>query len=113
MISTEILAPAGSLEALKAALRTGANAVYVGGRRFSARNSQAAGLDSEELKKASHLCHMYGAKLYIAVNTVITDEEAGEFCNFIKFLFTTSAKCEKMKQVGKIGFYTKRRKNRR
>lgn len=85
MTSSEILAPAGSPEALKAALRTGANAVYVGGRRFSARNSQAAGLDNEELKEASRLCHLYGAKLNIAVNTVITDEEAEEFCNFIKF----------------------------
>lgn len=85
MISPEILAPAGSPEALRAALRAGADAVYVGGRRFSARNSQAAGLDNEELREAARLCHLYGAKLNIAVNTVITDDEAGEFCNFVKF----------------------------
>lgn len=85
MTSPEILAPAGSPEALKAALRSGTNAIYVGGKRFSARNSQAAGLDNEELKEASRLCHLYGAKLNIAVNTVITDDEAEEFCNFIKF----------------------------
>lgn len=87
----EILAPAGSLETLKAALRTGADAVYIGGRRFSARNSMAAGFDSEELKEASRLCHKYGAKLNIAVNTVITDNEAEDFCDFVKFAASVGA----------------------
>lgn len=91
MTSPEILAPAGSPEALKAALRSGTNAVYVGGKRFSARNSQAAGLDNEELKEASRLCHLYGAKLNIAVNTVITDDEAEDFCDFIKFAASIGA----------------------
>ncbi|MBR3759655.1 MAG: U32 family peptidase [Ruminococcus sp.] len=81
----EILAPAGSMDALTAALRSGADAVYVGGKRFSARNSQAAGLTDEELKEAALLCHKYGAKLYIAVNTIITDDEAADFCDFVKF----------------------------
>lgn len=81
----EILAPAGSMDALTAALRSGADAVYVGGKRFSARNSQAAGLTDEELKEAALLCHKYSAKLYIAVNTVITDNEAADFCDFVKF----------------------------
>jgi len=47
MKTPEILAPAGSMDALRAALRSGADAVYVGGKRFSARNSQAAGLENE------------------------------------------------------------------
>lgn len=81
----EILAPAGSPDALKAALRAGADAVYVGGKRFSARNSQAAGFERDELEAAAELCHKYGAKLNIAVNTVITDDEAEDFCSFIKF----------------------------
>lgn len=81
----EILAPAGSPEALRAALRSGADAVYVGGKRFSARNSEASGFSREELKEAAMLCHRYGARLNIAVNTVITDDETADFCDFIKF----------------------------
>lgn len=81
--SPEILAPAGSPETLSAALRSGADAVYVGGKKFSARNS-AANFSDEELAEAARLCHSYGAKLYLAVNTVISDAEADEFCNYIK-----------------------------
>ena len=91
MKTPEILAPAGSMDALRAALRSGADAVYVGGKRFSARNSQAAGLENEELKEAALLCHKYAAKLYIAVNTVITDDEAADFCNFVKFAASIGA----------------------
>lgn len=78
----EILAPAGSMETLTAALRTGADAVYVGGKRFSARSS-AANFSIEELEQAVDLCHLYGAKLYLAVNTIISDDEAHEFCKYI------------------------------
>ncbi|MBR2284325.1 MAG: U32 family peptidase [Ruminococcus sp.] len=80
----EILAPAGSMGSLTAALRAGADAVYAGGKRFSARSS-AANLSDEELEEASRLCHLYGARLYIAVNTVITDSEAESFCRFIRY----------------------------
>lgn len=79
----EILAPAGNTEALEAALKSGADAVYVGGERFSARNS-AANFTAEELEEAVRLCHLYGAKLYLAVNTIISDEEADDFCHYIK-----------------------------
>jgi putative protease len=80
---TEILAPAGSPETLSAALRTGADAVYVGGKKFSARNN-AANFSLEELESAAQLCRLYGAKLYLAVNTLISDEEIDTFCNYIK-----------------------------
>ncbi len=78
----EILAPAGSMESLVAALRSGANAVYIGGKSFSARSS-ASNFENEEIAEAAKLCHLYGAKLYLAVNTVITDNEAALFCKFI------------------------------
>lgn len=78
----EILAPAGSMESLVAALRSGANAVYIGGKSFSARSS-ASNFENEEIAEAAKLCHLYGAKLYLAVNTVITDNEAASFCKFI------------------------------
>lgn len=79
----EILAPAGSMEALTAALRTGADAVYVGGKNFSARSS-AANFTLDELAKAADMCRLYNAKLFLAVNTVISDGEAEEFCEYIK-----------------------------
>ncbi|SEH41251.1 putative protease [Ruminococcus flavefaciens] len=83
MNKAEILAPAGSMETLQAALRSGADAVYIGGKRFSARSS-AANFSAEEIAEAARLCHKYGAKLDLAVNTIISDEEAEEFCEYIK-----------------------------
>jgi len=79
----EILAPAGSMESLVAALRSGADAVYIGGKAFSARSS-ASNFSIDEINEAAELCHLYGAKLYLAVNTVITDNEADDFCRFIR-----------------------------
>ncbi|HRR76119.1 MAG TPA: DUF3656 domain-containing protein [Ruminococcus sp.] len=83
MRSAEVLAPAGSMETLAAALRAGADAVYVGGKKYSARSS-AANFSMEELREAAGLCHRYGAKLDLAVNTVISDDEAPDFCEYIK-----------------------------
>lgn len=78
----EILAPAGNMESLIAALRCGADAVYVGGMAYSARSS-AANFDLPQLAKAVRLCHIYGAKLYLAVNTLLTDRELSGFQTFI------------------------------
>ncbi len=83
MKSPEILAPAGSPEALTAAIRTGADAVYIGGKSYSARNN-ASNFSDEELAEAVRLCHIHGVKLYLAVNTIISDDEACDFCGFIK-----------------------------
>lgn len=79
----EILAPAGNMESLIAALRCGADAVYVGGMSYSARSS-AANFDLPNLAKAARLCHIYGAKLYLAVNTLLTDSELDGFLEFVK-----------------------------
>lgn len=82
MKSPEVLAPAGSLETLIAALRCGADAVYVGAKAYSARSS-AVNFDLEELKQAAALCHLYQAKLHLAVNTLLTDTELPAFQDFI------------------------------
>ena len=55
-MSAEILAPAGSFDSLIAAVRCGANAVYLGCKAFNARRN-AANFDGEELKKAVDYCH--------------------------------------------------------
>lgn len=84
MKNMEILAPAGSMETLRAALRSGADAVYIGGKRFSARNS-ATNFEDGELVTAINECHKYSKKIYLAVNTIISDEETEDFCKYIKF----------------------------
>ena len=78
----ELLAPAGSMESLTAALRCGADAVYAGGKSFSARQN-AANFDNIQLKEAVRLCHLYGKKLYLTVNTIILDNQIKEFSGFI------------------------------
>ena len=88
MKQAEILAPAGSMETLRAALRAGAQAVYIGGKRFSARSS-AANFSIDGIREAAELCHKYGAKLDLAVNTVISDDEAADLCEYVK----AAAKC--------------------
>lgn len=74
----ELLAPAGSTEALIAALRCGADAVYVGATQFSARQS-AKNFDLPALHEAAQLCHLHGAKLYLTLNTLLFDEEYSDF----------------------------------
>lgn len=70
----EILAPAGGFDSVIAAVRSGADAVYVGEKLFSARAS-AKNFDEEELKKAAAYCHIHGVKLYVTINTIVFDEE--------------------------------------
>ena len=74
MDKLEILAPAGSMEALIAAVRAGADAVYVGSTQFGARAS-AKNFDLSQLKEAVDFCHSRGVKLYLTMNTLITDSE--------------------------------------
>ena len=82
---TELLAPAGSMEALQAALRCGADAVYVGAKQFSAR-ANAQNFDADMLKSAADYCHLYGAKIYLAVNTLLFDHEFPVLDSFIQVM---------------------------
>lgn len=70
----EILAPAGGPEQLTAALRAGADAVYLGLSQFSARGA-ATNFDAEQLAQAVADAHERGVKVYVAINTLIKDEE--------------------------------------
>ncbi len=71
---SEILAPAGSFEAVVAAVRCGANAVYLGGKAFNARRN-ASNFSEEELAKAAEYCHKRNVKVYMTLNTLIGDGE--------------------------------------
>ena len=70
----EILAPAGSMECLKAAITAGADAVYTGEALFGAR-AYAHNLTEEELLEAIDYVHLHGRRLYLTVNTLIKDRE--------------------------------------
>lgn len=72
----ELLAPAGSLEALAAALAAGADAVYTGAGAFNAR-AAATDLTLDELRRAAALCRAYGARLYVTLNIFVHDGELG------------------------------------
>ncbi|MDP4143912.1 MAG: DUF3656 domain-containing protein [Bacillota bacterium] len=87
MNKIELLAPAGSLESLYAAVQNGADAVYLGGSKFSAR-AYASNFDYEKMIEAVNYCHIYGVKIYVTVNTLLKDSEINESMEYIKFLYT-------------------------
>ena len=72
----EILAPAGGMEQLVAAVRSGANAVYLGVQDFNARRN-AANFDNETLPRAVSYCHARNVRVYVTVNIAVLDSEFG------------------------------------
>ncbi|MGI6030158.1 MAG: peptidase U32 family protein, partial [Eubacteriales bacterium] len=78
MRQMRLLAPAGSPEALRAAVYAGADAVYAGGSQYGAR-SFAANFDREELREAVAFCHQWGVAFYQTLNTLIGDREREDF----------------------------------
>ena len=82
----ELLAPAGSIESLKAAIAGGADAVYFGGGDFNARIN-AKNFTNEELKYAIDLLHSCGRKAYITLNTLVHDRELDDYLRFARFVY--------------------------
>lgn len=70
----ELLAPAGSREALQAAVQNGADAVYLGLQAFGARQ-YAKNFDVDSLREAAVYCHLRGVQIHVAMNTLIYDKE--------------------------------------
>ena len=85
-----LLSPAGSPESLLAALKSGADGVYFGGAAFNARRG-AANFSDAEMEKALDLCHLYGAKAFITMNTLLTDRELPEAMAYARFLYRAGA----------------------
>ena len=85
-----LLSPAGSPESLLAALKSGADGVYFGGAAFNARRG-AANFSDAEMEKALDLCHLYGAKAFITMNTLLTGRELPEAMAYARFLYRTGA----------------------
>ena len=74
----ELLCPAGSPEALAAAVEGGADAVYFGGPSFNAR-MRAKNFDESAMRENIALCHAFGARAYVTLNTLVTDRELPDF----------------------------------
>ncbi len=70
----ELLAPAGSIESMKAAVAAGADAVYIGGSRFGAR-AYADNPDQDRMLDAIDYAHLHGVSLYMTVNTLVKEKE--------------------------------------
>ena len=79
----ELLAPAGSMDALKAAVQNGANAVYLGCGSFNARQS-AKNFTPQTLVEAVKYCHVRGVQVHLTLNTLVTDRECGDVTTMIR-----------------------------
>ena len=82
----ELLAPAGSYEGVKAAAAAGADAVYTGGTKFSAR-AFARNLSEEQLLQAIDELHLQGKKLYLTLNTLLKNQEMDAVADYIGPLY--------------------------
>ena len=79
----ELLAPAGSMEALRAAVQNGANAVYLGSGLFNARQG-AKNFTPQTLVEAVKYCHVRGVAVHLTLNTLVSDREMKELCELIR-----------------------------
>ena len=84
--SIELLAPVGSMESLFAAVENGADAVYLGGKFFSARQ-YASNFDLNEMKNVVEYAHLRDVKVYVTVNILVDDEEMDKILDYIKYLY--------------------------
>lgn len=99
MKDVELLAPVGSFEALKAAVQNGANAVYLGGKDFSARAS-ANNFDRNELKEAVRYAHIRGVQVFVTANTLIKQNEIHDFVEYAKFLYDIDVDAIILQDIG-------------
>ncbi len=102
MKKAELLIPVGNMECLIAAIHNGADAVYLGGKRFGAR-AYSNNFDNEEMIKAIKMCHLYGVKIYVTVNTMIYNEEVQDVIDYLNFLYINNVDAVIMQDNGMIG----------
>ena len=106
MEKPEILAPAGSMEALKAALSAGADAVYMGGSSFGAR-AYADNPDTDEMIEAIRYVHLRGKRLYLTVNTLVKEQEFGALYEFLAPYYSAGLDAAIVQDVGVMRFLAK------
>ena len=99
MAKLEILAPAGGPESILPAVRCGADAVYLGAHKLSARAS-AQNFDRGQLREAVEYCHARGIKVYLACNTLMFDNELHGAMEIIEYACSIPVDALIMQDVG-------------
>ncbi len=97
----EILSPAGSFEAMQAAVRAGADAVYFGTGELNARRN-AKNISADELSEALRYCRLRGVKTYVTVNTLVTDRELEAACGLVSRLSELGADAVIVQDLGMV-----------
>ncbi len=95
----ELLSPAGSPEALRAAIEGGADAVYLGGIGFNAR-AGAQNFDAQSLREGIALAHAYGVKVYVTLNTQVYDRELPDWLRAVEGAYTAGADALILADIG-------------
>ena len=106
MKKPELLAPAGNMECLKAAIMAGCDAVYLSGKLFTARQ-YSNNFTTEELKEAVLYAHLYSVKVYITVNTVIYEAEVENFMMYIDYLVNIGVDALIIQDIGMMDLIRK------
>lgn len=86
LLKPEVLAPVGSPQSLEAAVRSGADAVYIGAKQFSARRN-ANNFDDNDIKDTVRYCHIRGVKVYLALNIMIKQSELADAFATAKYAY--------------------------
>lgn len=97
----EILAPAGTMESLYAAVSNGANAIYLGGKTFGAR-AYAGNFDEQELKQAIAYAHERNVKIYVTTNILVMDSEVTDFLEYVSFLYQNDVDALIIQDIGMV-----------
>lgn len=95
----EILAPAGSIDTLKASVNAGTDAVYLSGKRFGARQF-APNFNLKEMEEAIKYAHLRGVKVYITVNTLINEDELSKVGDHLVKLYSMGADAVIVQDLG-------------
>lgn len=106
MKKMELLAPAGSFESLKAAVNYGADAVYLGGKNYSAR-AFANNFDNDELIEAIKYAHLRNVKVYVTVNTLLNEKELSNVKKQIDFYYRNNVDALLIQDLG-LYYYIKK-----
>ena len=106
MKKPELLAPAGSMESLVAAVEAGCDAVYLSGKMYGSR-SFASNFTNDEMVEAIKYCHLYGVKVYVTVNTIVYEDEVSGFIEYIDFIHLNNVDAVIMQDIGMVDLVRK------
>ena len=95
----ELLAPAGNREAFSAAIEAGADAIYLGGQQFGARQ-YADNFAADELAESIRQAHLLGVKVYVTVNTLLDDAELPVLKDYLRTLYDIGADAAILQDIG-------------